>query len=167
MSWQYNVDSSRSGRGKFRWTGSLPDQIKARDYDDGWVMEWVVFPRLSQEAMDISRTQMRTAYDIWAAAEDAKPYAPGECRRRDVNTMPARTCPCCGATIRFGDCRFHSLLPDGVCLDCWHYLTGMADSVRVCRRPTAEEVLLLPVDQLSGDARALLHLLRQYREGSP
>ena len=158
MSWRLNLNARATGRPPLTWVGPLTDPVRAKDYGDGWVDEWIAFPKLSPEALDVSMARIRADLEAWRDAEDAVLRPDG--RGRNLETIPARICPCCARSIRFGDARYWDMENIGVCSDCHMYLLGRADSVRVGRDPTVEEALLLPPEYLSGDARTFLRLLR-------
>lgn len=165
MSWQLNLSAKTTGRRPLTWVGPLTDSVRAKDYGDGWVDEWIAFPKLSPEALEVSMARIRADLEAWRDAEDARPQTSE--RRRNLETIPARICPCCARSIRFRDARYWDMENVGVCSDCHMYLLGRADSVRVGRDPTVEEALLLPPEHLSGDARTFLRLLRSLGAVSP
>lgn len=129
----WREDRNSFGR-RFFWEGPMAENVFQIEFDPSskWVTEWTKFPRPSEE----DRKKVMADYH-------AKQDAGNRCA--DI------TCACCHQTIRFGDARYFDTIgpPGGICSRCRAYISGYADGVEVSRRPTVEEINLLPRRELS------------------
>lgn len=181
MTWRLNENNRNDHLGMFVWEGGLPETVKSRYYDKGTISEWIAFPKPTYSFIQNIKTGNQARYAEWEASELARlgpPTEPGDRIgdknlyykwpiRRDTSILPNLPCACCTQSIPQGDVRYTRTCSEGLCDECWMYVSGSTTRVCVRRGPTVPELLLLPEMYLSGDAVTLLRVLRAHHLALP